>query len=227
MQRVGNYSFCYIFTFVPIQIHDIDTKSLINKYFYLQVFLNGLFWSCKKINGGIEMEQTSTNKTRDMVISALLIALVFVSTKFINIRLPISVNGGLIHAGNTMLFVAAIIFGKRKGAIAGAFGMGLFDVLSGWLAWAPFTFVVRGVMGYIIGHIAWSAGKKGDDLMTNIFAIIVGAVWMIAGYYLTEVVLYGNWLTPFTSIPGNITQIVIGALIALPMALALKKTKMF
>ena len=32
------------------------------------------------------------NKTREMVLSALLIALVFIATKFINIRLPISVN---------------------------------------------------------------------------------------------------------------------------------------
>ncbi len=176
------------------------------------------------------MEQTTSNrkqavKTKDMVQSALLITLVFVATKFINIRLPISINGGLIHAGNTMLFLAAIVFGKRKGAIAGAFGMGLFDVLSGWLAWAPFTFIVRGLMGYIIGHIAWSGDKEGNSFILNLFAIIAGGVWMIVGYYFTEVFLYGSWVTPFTSIPGNITQIAIGALVGLPLVIALKKTK--
>lgn len=176
------------------------------------------------------MEQTVNKRkqavsTRDLVQSALLITLVFVATKFINIRLPLSINGGLIHAGNTMLFLAAIVFGKRKGAIAGAFGMGLFDVLSGWLAWAPFTFIVRGLMGYIIGQISWSNGKKGDSFVLNLLAIVAGGLWMIGGYYLTEVVLYGSWLTPFTSIPGNITQIVIGAVVGLPLVVALKKTK--
>jgi uncharacterized membrane protein len=168
---------------------------------------------------------TQTNKTKDMVLSALLITLVFVATKFINIRLPISINGGLIHAGNTMLFLAAIVFGKRKGAIAGAFGMGLFDVLSGWIAWAPFTFIVRGIMGYIIGQIAWSNGKNGNSIVLNIIAIVVGGIWMMTGYYFTEVILYGNWIAPFTSVPGNITQVVIGALIGLPLVIALKKTK--
>lgn len=173
------------------------------------------------------MEQTRglTSKTKDMVISALLIALVFVATKFINIKLPLSINGGLIHAGNIMLFLSAIVFGKRKGAIAGAFGMGLFDILSGWLAWAPFTFIVRGLMGYIIGEISWMNNQKGNSLFLNLVAILVGGLWMLVGYYFTEVFLYGNWVAPFTSIPGNITQIVIGGLVGLPLVIALKKTK--
>jgi uncharacterized membrane protein len=82
------------------------------------------------------------SKTRDLVESALLIALVFVATRFVNIRLPIAINGGLIHTGNAMLFLSAIVFGKKKGAIASGFGMAIFDILSGWLAWAPFTFVI-------------------------------------------------------------------------------------
>lgn len=160
-----------------------------------------------------------------MIISALLIALVFVSTYFIQIRLPISLNGGLIHLGNTMLFVAAIVFGKKKGAIAGAFGMALFDIVSEWTAWAPFTFVVRGVMGYIIGSIANARGKNGESLTWNIIAIVVGGLWMLLGYYITEVILYGNWYSPITSIPGNITQLVAGAILGLPLVKALKRTK--
>lgn len=66
--------------------------------------------------------------------------------EFINIRLPLASTGGLVHLGNTMLFIAAIVFGKRKGVIAGAFSIGLFDLLSAWAIWAPFTFVVRGVI---------------------------------------------------------------------------------
>jgi uncharacterized membrane protein len=173
------------------------------------------------------MEITTKNKqktnTRDLVETALLIALVFVATRFINIRLPISSNGGLVHLGNTMLFISAIVFGKKKGAIAGAFGMGLFDLLSEWAIWAPFTFVVRGVMGYIIGRIAWSNGKKGNNTIINIVGIIISGVWMIFGYYVTEVILYGNYITPLGSIPGNITQIVVGIVIGVPIAKVLKK----
>lgn len=165
--------------------------------------------------------KTYDSKVKDMVITSLLIGLVFIFTRFINIRLPISINGGLIHLGNVMLFVSAIVFGKKKGAMAGAFGMALFDIMSGWMAWAPFTFVIRGAMGYIIGSIAEK--REGKNIMYNIFGIILGGIIMIAGYYITEGILYGNWISPMTSIPGNITQIVVGALLGLPTVIALKK----
>jgi len=158
--------------------------------------------------------------------TALLIALVFIATSFIKIKLPVSVNGGLIHMGNTMLFTASLVFGGRKGAAAGAFGMALFDFFSEWAAWTPFTFVVRGVMGYLIGKIAYLNHKSGRSWAYNLLGIVVGALWMIAGYYLTEVILYGNWLQPMTSILGNVTQIVIGAAVALPLTAALKKAKL-
>lgn len=165
--------------------------------------------------------KTYDSKVKDMVITSLLIGLVFIFTRFINIRLPISINGGLIHLGNVMLFVSAIVFGKKKGAMAGAFGMALFDIMSGWMAWAPFTFVIRGAMGYIIGAIAEK--REGKNIMYNMFGIILGGIIMIAGYYITEGILYGNWISPMTSIPGNITQIVVGALLGLPTVIALKK----
>ncbi|MCX8130528.1 MAG: ECF transporter S component [Clostridia bacterium] len=165
-------------------------------------------------------------KARDIVITGLLIALVFISTKFINITLPVSINGGLIHLGNVALFMSAIVFGGRKGAAAGAFGMALFDIMSPYAAWAPFTFIVRGIMGYIIGSVAHAKGKNGNNVILNTAAIVLGGIWMMAGYYLTEVVLYGNWIAPVTSIPGNVTQIVIGAILGLPAAFALKKIKL-
>ena len=158
---------------------------------------------------------------KEIAISGLLIAMVFIATMFINIRLPISINGGLIHLGNVILFTVSIVFGKQKGAIAGAFGMGLFDILSGWATWAPFTFVIRGVMGFLIGSIANYKDKEGKSFLLNLLAIAVGSVWMIAGYYLAEAILYGNWITPATSIPGNIAQLVIG-LVALILVPALR-----
>ena len=104
-------------------------------------------------------------KTKDMVETSLLTALVFVATAFINIRLPILASGGLVHLGTVMLFIAAIVFGKEKGAIAGAVGMAIFDLSSGWALWAPFTFVIRGIMGYMVGYITWSKNRDGNNLL--------------------------------------------------------------
>ncbi|HEY5525825.1 MAG TPA: ECF transporter S component [Clostridium sp.] len=165
----------------------------------------------------------SKSKVRDMVETALLISLVFVATAFINIKLPILSSGGLVHLGTGMLFISAIVFGKKKAAIAGAVGMAIFDLTGAWALWAPFTFVVRGAMGYVMGAIAYSNNKKGNSIMLNILGIVVSGAVMIVGYYITEGIIYGNWLTPVASIPGNLTQIVVGSLLALPIAKILKR----
>lgn len=159
--------------------------------------------------------------TKMLVINALFIALTLVATMFINIRLPIMGNGGLIHLGNVPLFLAAIIYGRKTGAIAGAFGMGLFDLISGWTAWAPFTFVIVGAMGFVSGLISEKLPCK--PAIANTVAIIAALIIKIVGYYLAEVILYHNWIVPFGSIPGNIMQVVVAGIIVLPFAGRLKK----
>ena len=172
------------------------------------------------------MASGNTNKgskiaVKDLVIAALCIALTLVATAFINIRLPLAGNGGLIHLGNVPLFLAAIVFGKKIGALAGAFGMGLFDLISGWTAWAPFTFIIVGLMGFVVGLI--SDKMKERPYLGNLIAMIVALVIKIVGYYFAEVILFHNWIAPLGSIPGNICQVVVAGIIVLPIAETIKK----
>ena len=44
--------------------------------------------------------------------------------------------------------------------------------------------------------------------------IMVSAI-KIVGYYLAEVILYGNWRAPITSVPGNLVQMGVGSVIVL------------
>ena len=169
----------------------------------------------------------TSQKTLDLIMTAMLVALVFLSTFFLNIKLPISANGGLVHLGTAMLFIASILFGPKKGALAGAIGMGLFDLVGGWLLWAPITIVSRGLQGFIVGKIAWSKGRKGSSLALNVTATIVSIPFMIAIYYFGEGILYGNWIAPLTSIPGDLLQNALGMIIAIPVCVALKKVPYF
>ena len=160
--------------------------------------------------------------TKTMVINGLMVALTLVATMFINIRLPFMGSGGLIHLGNLPLFIAAMVFGKKTGAIAGAFGMALFDLISGWTAWAPFTFIIVGAMGYAIGLITEKEWKL-SPVVVNVMAVIAAIVIKIVGYYFTEVILYGNWYLPLGSIPGNIIQVGVAGILVLPVIGRLKK----
>ncbi|WP_409290824.1 ECF transporter S component [Peribacillus sp. SCS-37] len=169
----------------------------------------------------------SSRRTFDLVLTSMLIALVLVATLFLNIKLPITANGGLVHLGTAMLFIVSFLFGPKKGAIAGAVGMGLFDLISGWTLWAPFSFLTRGLQGYIVGKIAHSRGRNGSSVGMNLLAAIVSAPFMLAGYYVCEAVLYKSWIVPAASIPGNIVQNVIGILVAIPVCAVLKKVPYF
>ena len=153
----------------------------------------------------------------EFVVTALFIALVFVFTAFVNIRLPFALYGGLIHLGNVPLFICAILFGKRSGAIAGGVGMALFDLLSGWTLWAPFTLVIVSLMGFVVGLI--SEKKKG--IGWYVLAMLTAIPIKIGGYYIAEGIIYSNWVSPITSIPGNLIQvgtaIVLVAIVIIPL----------
>ena len=114
-----------------------------------------------------------------LTVTAIFVALTYIFTAFINVRLPIAANGGLIHLGNVPLFIGAIIFGKKTGAIAGGVGMGLFDLLSGWTLWAPFTFVIVALMGFTVGKL--TEDEKHQNFKWYVIAIAAACVIKVVG----------------------------------------------
>lgn len=96
---------------------------------------------------------------------------------------------------------------------------GTFDLLSGWTAWAPFTFVIVAIMGYVVGAIT----EKHHGLGFDALAIVAACVIKVVGYYIAEGIIYGNWIAPFTSIPGNLVQIGVAAVVVLIVIEPLRK----
>ena len=104
--------------------------------------------------------------------------------------------------------------------------MGLFDLLSGWTLWAPFTFVIVGLMGFVVGKL--TEDEKHQNFKWYVIAIAAACVIKAVGYYIAEIVIYGNFFSPVASIPGNLVQIGVAAVIVLiviaPLNVAAKKT---
>ena len=179
-------------------------------------------------------KQTTTEgaaiSVQRLVIMAVFVAMTFVVTTYINVRIPfLAANGGLVHLGNVPVFVAAAVFGKKEGTVTGAFGLGLFDLLNGlfdllseWAIWAPFTFVICGLIGFTYGLI--TKGKyETRGISFQIAAVVAAVVIKVVGYYIAEVIIYGKLLAPAASIPGNIVQIVVAGIIAIPITVAIQK----
>ena len=71
------------------------------------------------------------NNTKDLVLTGLMIALIYLAGSIIKIP---SI-GGFVHIGDCMVFLSVIVLGKKRGAIASAAGMFLVDVLGGYYLW--------------------------------------------------------------------------------------------
>lgn len=158
-------------------------------------------------------------KVRDLVITSLFIALVYVFTWIVKIQLPFSPNGGLIHLGNVPFFLAAIFFDKRVGMTAGALGMGLFDLTSGWILWSPMTVISALIMGYILNKMNY----KKYTLKSLILSFVLVALVKVVVYYIGEIFILSSFAAPLASIPGNLIQIAVSSVIVLVILKPMEK----
>ena len=162
-----------------------------------------------------------------IVMTAMMMCLVMIATMFI--RVPIPGTQGYVHLGDSMVFLSVLILGWKYGAVASAFGGLLADVLGGAAAWAPWTFGIKGIMAVILGLIAMklsgrSSISRGGFLFGEAAGMVLAGIFMVAGYYFAEGVMYGNWVAPVIGIPWNIGQFAVGMVIAVVLATALCKT---
>lgn len=97
-------------------------------------------------------------KTRDVALTGLMIALVFVITRaFV---LPIPQTKGFFNLGEAGVYMAAVLFGPVVGALAGGIGSALADLTLGYAQYAPFTLIIKGLEGALVGIIARAAGRR-------------------------------------------------------------------
>lgn len=168
---------------------------------------------------------------KDIVQIALMAAIVFAATKLTGIPVGLGYKG-VVHVGDSMIFIAAIVLSRRNAVLASAIGMSLFDALSTAPMWTPFTFVIKGVMAYIAATIAHRKNYNGNNIIINLVGCIFGGIWMIAAYYFSGVFL-DHYLMKFpwnqcfilqaTHIAPDVAQVVVGIIIALPIGKILKK----
>ena len=185
---------------------------------------------------------------RSLTVSALMIALMTLATMII--RIPNPATQGYINLGDAMLMTIALVFGWRIGGIAGGVGSALADALGGYFIWAPWTLVIKGIEGILVGTIAaWGVGnarnargaRSAEDArgaedaqgvhgawsgrhprrIAAFVAVLVGGAWMISGYYLAGSVLFGG-VAALTEIPGNLTQAGVAVVVALPLSVILR-----
>ena len=147
--------------------------------------------------------------TRLLVTTSLMLALTTIATLFL--KLP--VGAGYIHLGDVLVLLAARLLPKKNAMLSAGIGAALADILGGYAAWAPFTLVIKVGMVWLSAGMASGGSSRGKALARYSWLILAGAE-TVAGYYLAEVLLFGNWAAPLVGIPFNALQVLVGALLS-------------
>ncbi len=125
---------------------------------------------------------------RTTSLNAVLTALVAAATLLI--RIPVPATQGYINLGDAVVIAAALVLGPRTGLIAGGIGSALADWLGGYAHWAPFTLIIKGLEGFLVGYIV--SRRWGSRRLRTILAVASGGLTVVGGYLLVEIGLYGR-----------------------------------
>lgn len=162
-----------------------------------------------------------------IVMTAMMMCIIMVS--ILLLRIPIPFTQGYVNLSDAMVFMAVIILGWRYGAVAAGLGSMLGDLMAGFAIWAPWSLGIKAGMAIIFGLILESAlcrrklSGRGF-LSVEIVGMVLAGLFMAAGYYFAEGIMYGNWIAAVLGIPWNIAQFAVGIVLAVVLNIALAKT---
>lgn len=160
-------------------------------------------------------------KTQKIVITALLAALACVATMIIRIPSPLK---GYLNLGDCVVLVAGWMLSPAYGFLAAGIGSALADVFSGYIVYAPATFVIKGLMAVIAFYGFRLLNKKLGNLPSRIISGTAAELVMVLGYYVFEGFLYG-FIPSVVNIPANAMQGLAGLIVGVVLMKLFDKSK--
>ena len=146
------------------------------------------------------------NANRRLVTAAMMAAMTVIATMVITIP---TAGGGYVNIGDALVILSGWLLGGPYGALAAGIGSALADVLSGYAVYAPATFVIKALMGFIVGlHPKIFASMK--NRMAAVIVVSAAAeLIMLAGYFVFEALILGMGMAATASVAGNAVQAVV------------------
>lgn len=160
-------------------------------------------------------------RTKKIVMAALMAALACVATMIIKIPSPLK---GYLNLGDCIVLVSGWMLSPIYGFLAAGLGSALADVFSGYVTYAPATFVIKGVMALVAFYGFKLLHNKLGDLPSRIVSGIVAEIVMILGYFVFEGFLYG-FIPSAVNIPANGVQGIAGLIIGVILMKVFEKSK--
>lgn len=156
-------------------------------------------------------------KMRYLTLTGLMAAMITMMTAYI-CHIPIGVNGGYIHFGDSIIYLAAVLLPTPYALAAAAIGGGLADLMTAPM-WAPATIIIKML-------ITIPFTNKSTKIITprNIIATVIAYLITGIGYFIAEYIIFGSFGSALiASLSGNLIQSVGSAIFFIIFGLALDK----
>lgn len=171
-----------------------------------------------------------------MIFTALMAAIVFVTTMFLKIEIPTPAGFTMLKVANVFCLFSGMLLGPVYGGLAAGIGSMLFDLSNpNYAPSAPFTLVFFFAMGCVCGLISHMNGKAGLDLKQNALGAFLGSltyfvlnigksivILMLAGSAFWPAVI-ANSTKMVTSGVNAVIAVVFATMLAKPLMAALEK----
>ena len=154
-------------------------------------------------------------KTKKLVTAALFAALACVATMIIKFPSPLK---GYLNIGDCIVLLCGWMLSPVYGFVAAGLG-------SGYLVYAPATFIIKGLMALIACYTFKLIRKSlGHNLPARIVSGILAEIIMVLGYYVFEGFMYG-FIASAVNIPANAIQGIVGLILGTILIKAFEKSK--
>lgn len=122
------------------------------------------------------MEREQLSK---LTLAGLFAAMAFVCFSYLRLEIPMGLGlTGKFYIGHTFIMLSALLLGVKYGALSGAIGLTLSDILAGYTTSAPPTFIAKFILGAtvaIIAHKIFHLSEETNSKKIN-FIIIVSTL---------------------------------------------------
>ena len=161
------------------------------------------------------------NTVRNLAFAGLFAALTCVMTMVVQIPSPT----GFTNLGDCMILLAAFVLGPAWGFAAGGIGSMLADLISGYGAYAPGTFVIKGGIALIAALLCMAFRKHGKlGYPARILSCVLAELFMVGGYLLYESTILSYGAAALESVPNNLVQGLVGVILGVALHRLLAKT---
>jgi uncharacterized repeat protein (TIGR04002 family) len=159
------------------------------------------------------------NKIKNMVMSGLFAALIFVTTAYL-FHIPTGVNDGYIHLGDAFIYLSAALMPMPYAMAAASIGAGLADLLSAPI-WVIPTIIIKPIL------VLYFTSKSVNILSKrNIIAVFLAGITGLVLYAVAGGIIAGNIYSRIVTLPIDSLQPIGSGIVFTVMAYFFDKINM-